>query len=85
MMVEAYTSLANTMRLYGTESVNGSQIPFNFDLITSININSTAADAKTVIERILTNLPTRSDVHANWVVRSILNNKLVMLLLLNSL
>uniref|UniRef100_A0A336LEK4 CSON008231 protein n=1 Tax=Culicoides sonorensis TaxID=179676 RepID=A0A336LEK4_CULSO len=52
MMTEAYTSLSNIMRYYGDGfGTLGSQIPFNFELLTKINKNSTGADIKAIVSR----------------------------------
>lgn len=66
-MTEAYTSLDNEIRFYGTADRNGSQIPFNFELISYTNVNSTAADYKKHIDDWLNKVP-KGKV-ANWVVR----------------
>lgn len=66
MMTEAYTSLENEIRFYTNGIVNGSQIPFNFELISFINNDSTAQDYKTHINSWLSLMP--AGYQANWVV-----------------
>lgn len=66
MMTEAYTSLENEIRFYTDGTVNGSQIPFNFELISYINNESTAKDYKFRIDSWLKNMPV--GYQANWVV-----------------
>ncbi|XP_072940566.1 maltase A1-like [Epargyreus clarus] len=64
MMTEAYTSLANVMKYYGTGKRNGS-VPFNFSLLENINNQSTAFDIKLVIDKWMTYMPVGKT--ANWV------------------
>lgn len=65
-MTEAYTTLENDMRLYGADGKPGSQIPFNFELITYINDKSSASEYKQKIDSWMNLLPSGS--RANWVV-----------------
>lgn len=65
-MIEAYTSLENEIRLYGVDGIPGPQIPFNFELISYTNKNSTANDFKTRIDSWMNLLP--AGCRANWVV-----------------
>lgn len=65
-MTEAYTSLDNEIRFYTNGVVNGSQIPFNFELISFINSESTAHDYKFRINSWLSLMP--EGYQANWVV-----------------
>lgn len=72
-MTEAYTSLKNTLRFYGKVENGvvmqyGSQIPFNFELISKTTAASTSADFKTHIEGWLNGMPKGNGIHANWVV-----------------
>lgn len=69
-MIEAYTSIENSMRFYGAGSQVGAQIPFNFELITYLNSSSDAFAFKTNIMSWMNLLPTGQ--YANWVVRYIL-------------
>lgn len=66
LMTEAYSSLENIMRYYGDGQRNGSQIPFNFDLLMRTNINSNGKVFKEAIDEWLHAMP--QGVYANWVV-----------------
>lgn len=70
MMTEAYTSLENEIRFYTDGTREGSQIPFNFELISFINKSSTANDYKFRINSWLALMP--SGYQANWVVCTVL-------------
>lgn len=65
-MTEAYTSLENEIRFYTDGTVDGPQIPFNFELISFINSASTAKDYKLHIDSWLNLMP--EGYQANWVV-----------------
>lgn len=72
-MTEAYTSLPNTLRFYGKVENGkitqyGSQIPFNFELISKTSKLSTAVDFKTNIENWINGMPKGKGIEANWVV-----------------
>lgn len=66
IMTEAYTSLENMIKYYGDGRRNGSHVPFNFEMISNVNINSTAKDFKLRIDNWLSRVPAGK--HANWVV-----------------
>lgn len=66
LMTESFEPINFNLRYYGNGSVEGSHIPFNFELIKTMNINSTAKDYKDVIERWLIEMPVGHQ--ANWVV-----------------
>jgi alpha-glucosidase len=66
IMTEAYTSLDNMIRFYGDGKRDGSHVPFNFEMISNVNIDSTAKDYKLRIDNWLTRVPKGK--HANWVV-----------------
>lgn len=66
LMTESYAKIELTQKYYGNGSVEGSQIPFNFELIKRVNINSTAEDYKNVIEEWIRLMPANH--MANWVV-----------------
>lgn len=68
LMTEAYTSLPNTVKFYGNSTFPGSQVPFNFELISYTNISSTAIDFKTNIDNWLKAMPNGTEYRANWVV-----------------
>lgn len=72
IMTEAYTSLDNMIRFYGDGKRNGSNVPFNFELISNVNINSTASDYKARIDNWLSRVPPGK--HANWVVSEFRQN-----------
>ncbi|XP_034106727.1 maltase A3 [Drosophila albomicans] len=66
LLSEAYAPLDVLMQYYGNSTHNGSQIPFNFELISNININSDAYHYSELIHNWLDNMP--SDKAANWVL-----------------
>lgn len=69
LMTEAYSTLENMILYYGDSSGRrGSQIPFNFELITNINQSSTPQDYKNYIDLWIDNMPQESDYVPNWVV-----------------
>lgn len=70
MMTEAYSTLENIQRYYGDGIRNGSQIPFNFHLLTQTYKDSKATVYKRLIDEWLKNMP--KDVEANWVVSALL-------------
>lgn len=65
-MTEAYGTVENMVRYYGNGIKNGSQIPFNFELIMRTDVNSSAVDFKLHIDAWLNNMPRGTS--ANWVV-----------------
>jgi alpha-glucosidase len=68
MMVEAYTSIVNTMKYYGNETHAGAHFPFNFGFITNLSNETDAAALKQIIDEWFYYMP--ADGWANWVVRS---------------
>lgn len=66
IMTEAYTSLENMIKFYGDGRRNGSNVPFNFEMISNVNKNSTAKDFKLRIDNWLSRVPAGKQ--ANWVV-----------------
>ncbi|XP_017032751.1 maltase 1 [Drosophila kikkawai] len=67
MMTEGYASVAQLMEYYeDANGVQGPEFPFNFDFITELNENSTAADFVFYIQRWLIYMP-HGHV-ANWVM-----------------
>lgn len=66
LMTEAYTTLSNIQRYYGDGKRNGSHIPFNFNLLSNLNLTSDARVVKELVGDWLKHMP--HDVHANWVV-----------------
>lgn len=65
-MTEAYTSLPNALRFYTDGVSDGPHIPFNFELISNMNVNSTAADFKASIDSWNNQKP--AGYPSNWVV-----------------
>lgn len=78
LMTESFEPIDLNMRYYGNGSVDGSHVPFNFELIKVVNVNSTAEDYKTIVEQWLDKMPT--SYQANWVVSSC-NVSLIYLIL----
>jgi alpha-glucosidase len=66
LMTECYSSISLAQKFYGTNTVKGSHIPFNFELIKRLKKTSTAEDYKTAIEDWLNLMPAGQ--MANWVV-----------------
>nr|XP_017105442.2 maltase 1 [Drosophila bipectinata] len=67
MMTEGYATVAQLMEYYeDANGVQGPEFPFNFDFITEVNENSTAADFVFYIQRWLIYMP-HGHV-ANWVM-----------------
>lgn len=72
-MTEAYTSLPNILRYFGRVENGkiveyGSHVPFNFDLISSVNKLSPASEFKKHIEIWINSMPEGEGIEANWVV-----------------
>jgi alpha-glucosidase len=66
MMTESYGSTESVMLFYGDGQRKGAQMPFNFQLLTGVNNDSTAADYKRIVDEWLTKMP--ADSSPNWVV-----------------
>ena len=66
LMTESYARIDLIQRFYGNGTVEGAQIPFNFELIKNVDANSTAEDYKNIIEEWLRLMPAGH--MANWVV-----------------
>lgn len=68
MMTEAYTNITSTMRYYQSDdgTRKGSHIPFNFLMISDLDIDSTANDFVYTINEWLSYMPAGET--ANWVV-----------------
>lgn len=80
-MTEAYTSLPNNLRYYGQVENGkvvryGSQIPFNFDMITRTNKDTKAPEFKEHILSWIEGMPKARGIQANWVVSGICLNLL---------
>jgi alpha-glucosidase len=80
LLLEAYTSLSNIMKFYGNETTAGAGIPFNFELLSNTNINSTGRQFQTLVDGWMDAMPAGKI--SNWVVRLCLyrkKNTLIML------
>lgn len=66
MMTECYSSIEMVMRYYGNETHEGAQMPFNFQFIERIKMDSNANDYKAAIDYWWSNMPKGRT--ANWVV-----------------
>ncbi|XP_025411875.1 maltase 2-like [Sipha flava] len=64
LIIEAHTSINNTMKYYGTDP--GAYLPFNFGLITKLNDGSNASDFNDAVYTWLENLPRGK--WPNWVI-----------------
>jgi alpha-glucosidase len=65
-MLEAYGSLDQIMKYYGTPSAPGGHFPFNFRLISDVDSSSTAEDFSRIINEYLERITEGRT--ANWVV-----------------
>lgn len=66
LMAESYSPVDVVMEYYGDGNVNGSHIPFNFVMLTSLTDKSNAHDYDNAINTWLSKLPQGQS--ANWVV-----------------
>jgi alpha-glucosidase len=66
LMTESYASIDLIQRFYGNGSMEGAQVPFNFELIKKVNKKSSAEDYKNAVEGWLVSMPEGK--MANWVV-----------------
>lgn len=67
IMTESYAEIAKQQIFYGDRvSRNGSYVPFNFEMIKTMNQQSTAKQYKAAVDAWLKDMP--KDVEANWVV-----------------
>ncbi|XP_065203797.1 maltase 2-like [Planococcus citri] len=66
MMVEAYATLNNTMRFFGTKTQPIAHIPFNFFLLTRLKDESNASDFQNAINDWMNNMPQGE--WPNWVL-----------------
>lgn len=71
LMTEAYTSLPNTLKFYGTADKPGAQVPFNFELISYTNIATKAPGYVQHINDWLSGIPNVTEFRANWVVSTL--------------
>ncbi|CAO1421547.1 unnamed protein product [Diamesa serratosioi] len=66
MMTESYEKMETNMKYYTNGTVQGSHVPFNFELIKVANVNTTAEQYKNIIEGWLNAMPAGHQ--ANWVL-----------------
>lgn len=66
MIVEAYTTIENTMKYYKNETQVRANMPFNFGLISELNDQSDAIKFSNVVHNWLDNMPKMQ--WPNWVV-----------------
>lgn len=66
IMTEAYAPIEVLMQYYGNDTVEGAQMPFNFELISYLNKDSDAYYYEQQINGWLTKMPAGKS--ANWVV-----------------
>lgn len=68
LMTEAYSSLEIIVEYYGNATHNGSQVPFNFEVLTKLKKESTARDLKVIAEHYLNYIPSGKGYLPNWVL-----------------
>lgn len=67
IFTEAYTNIDDTIRFYADSEGNPrSHFPFNFFLISNLDVNSTARDFKSTIDSWINRMPAGAT--PNWVV-----------------
>ncbi|XP_067627249.1 maltase A3-like isoform X2 [Eurosta solidaginis] len=66
LVTEAYENISTLMKYYGNETMDGAHLPFNFEFLRHININSDAYVYAQLIHNWLDNMPARYT--ANWVL-----------------
>lgn len=67
MMTESWADIEKQQRFYGDRKTrNGSYVPFNFEMMKTMNQNSNARQYKGAVDAWLKTMP--KDVEANWVV-----------------
>lgn len=76
LMTEAYTTLDIIVEYYGNATHNGSQVPFNFEVLTKLNTGSTAKQLKTISENYLNHIPSGRGFYPNWVLGNHDNHRL---------
>lgn len=74
LLTEAYTNLTNIIKFYGDGKRNGSNVPFNFELLTKLDNNTNAIQISDIIDSWLNLMP--KDVHPNWVLGNHDNKRL---------
>ena len=81
LLTEAYTSFENIIRFYGDGIRNGSHVPFNFDFLSNVFNDTSAADMVAHITKFLNAMP--QGVIANWVLGNHDNKRLASRLGIN--
>lgn len=76
LMTEAYTSLDIIIEYYGNATHNGSQVPFNFEVLTKLNTESTAKQLKIISDNYLNHIPSGRGFYPNWVLGNHDNHRL---------
>lgn len=66
MLTECYSSLDMVMRYYGNATHEGAHLPFNFQFIERIRMDSNANDYKAVIDDWMAKMPAGRT--PNWVM-----------------
>lgn len=67
MLTEAYANISSVMDYYESkDGVQGAQVPFNFYLISDLNMNSDARDFLSNIQRWISYMPVTGT--PNWVL-----------------
>lgn len=74
LMTEAYSPLDIIIEYYGNSTHNGSQIPFNFAVLTGLNKYSNGRDLKLLTENYINHVPKHS--YPNWVLGNHDNHRL---------
>ncbi|XP_005185664.3 maltase A1-like [Musca domestica] len=65
LLIETYAPAWFTMQMYGNSSTEGAHLPFNFNLITEVDTDFTAADVQKAVDDWLSQMPAGRT--ANWV------------------
>ncbi|XP_037034887.1 maltase A1-like [Bradysia coprophila] len=75
LMSEGYTTLSNVMRYYGqiengavVEGKYGVQVPLNFLLQMSTQLDTKASEYKSIIDEWISSMPKGNKIQANWVL-----------------
>ncbi|TMW50280.1 hypothetical protein DOY81_004632 [Sarcophaga bullata] len=67
LLIETYAVPSYTMQMYGNNTVEGAELPFNFNLITEVNSNGMSAKSiEKGVSNWLSNMPAGRT--ANWVI-----------------
>lgn len=67
MMTEAYASIENQVRWYGSSEIRrGAHMPFNFALISELDVDSTAESFRDAVDLWVNAMPAYG--RANWVL-----------------